>query len=786
VYHRGVVLVPSRRRPPLRVAFVVPYGERDPGFFPDTLAMVLAARASALGHEVHAVRAWYDGHSPDRDASVRASLSAWLVERGPGLVVVERLFDPAALDALRRARPDVRVLLVSWGDAQDAEGVDLVLGAHAGRDRGRRTRRSPSAGELVLAFEQLLAALAEGAALEGVPGLAFATSQGWQSGPEPRSASLPRPFSIWLRWDDLVHGPPPPRARIFVFGNSGCPYARDPAHEPHYRGLALDAPGLSRLGCAFCQAGGDYEKRPDEQVIDELLEQAEVFARAFPEVTERVIVDQSPERFLPALIEGAAARGLRPGRWLFSARADAFLRDHGRLTQAIEAAARTGQRLEVFLSGFESFSDAELDRYNKGVTADELVRAVSAMRALARAHPDVFEFRRARGHSLLLWSPWTRPEDLRANVERFRAHGLLELFEDVARNRLRLYPGLPITLAAERDGALTESWEAGDRGAAQLKGYAVERPWRFLDPRTRLARGLTEALREEVGAESEITLLAAAAEYAERFAGSAPEVPGELSRVLDGVRELAAGLARCGSGASEARVRAAVVRFAGACNSGCPTCPHRERPLDDGLAALEERVDAARAAGRAIAFAGREPTIHPGFLPLLGRARGSDRRPVFVIGNGRRFAVPRFAEAAGRSGLVGASVKLFAPDAATADAIARDPGAFAQSLAGIEALRGVGVRALEVRIPLHARTVDRVLAYLPLCRALGVGAVRIEVALDALGLGRAGAAARALDALAEAAAAEGIGLFASPLRGGAARFDEVPAVPASSAPAGSA
>ncbi len=785
-----MVLVPSRRRPPLRVAFVVPYGEHDPGFFPDTLAMVLAARASALGHEVGAVRAWYDGHVPERDAAVRASLSAWLASRSPDLVVVERLFDPSALEALRRARPEARVLLVSWGDAQATRGVDLVLGAHAGMDRGRRTRRSPSAGELVLAFEALLTALAEGAPLAGVPGLAFRAEHGWQSGPEPRSAPLPRPFSIWLGWDDLALAASPPRQRVFLFGNPGCPYARDPADEPHYRDLRLDTPGLSRLGCAFCQAGGDYEKRRDEHVVDELLEQAEVFGRAFPEVTERVIVDQSPERFLAALIEGAAMRGLRPGRWLFSARADAFLREHPRLTQAIEAAARTGQRLEIFLSGFESLSDAELRRYNKGVTADELVQAVEAMRALARTHPEVFEFRRARGHSMLLWSPWTRPEDLRSNVERFRAHGLLELFEDVTRNRLRLYPGLPITLAAERDGALTEAWEEGDRGAAELKGYAVERPWRFLDLRTRLARGLTEALREELGAEGEIGLLAAATDHAESFAGTPAEVPVEIRRVLDGVRTLAAALARHGIGGTGERMRAAVVRFAGACNSGCPTCPHRERPLDDGLAALEARVDAARAAGgtlgRAIAFAGREPTIHPGFLSLLHRAAGRDRRPVFVVGNGRRFAVPRFAEASQRCGLVGASVKLFAPDAATADAIARDRGAFAQALAGIEALRAARVEALEVRIPLHARTVDRVLEYVPLCHALGVAAVRVEVALDALGLGRAEQAAAALDALAVIAGTEGICLAASPLRAGAGRFDEVPSLRAADLPSRSA
>ena len=752
--------------------------------------MVLAARARALGHDVSAVRVFYDGQRPERDEAVREELSRWLLERAPDLVVTERLFDPTPL----RAVPEARVLVVSWGDAEPTAGVDFLLGANAGLSPPERSRRSPSAGELVRSFEALLEALRAAAdpptalpetrerdaRLAEIPGLTFAREGAWHVGPPAAPHPLPSPFDALTEWDTLAHDPAPPRARVFLIGNAGCPYARDPSLEPHYAGLPLDAPGLARLGCAFCAAGGDYQKRDDGLIVESLLEQAQFFERAFPNVRERVLIDQRPERYLSALLERASERGVAKGRWLFSARADTFVRETHRVAAAVDVARRTGQVLELYLSGFESFSDAELRRYNKGVSRRELLDAVRAMRALAASSGGAFEYGRARGHSLVLYSPWTTPDDLAETVDAFRSEGLSELFDDVGRNRLRLTSGLPITLAAERDDALRSAWDEGDEGAGRQKGYASERPWRFLDERTRLVRALGEGLRELLGRETEVAQLAAAVAFARERPPHGAAIPALAQRLVGAVRSLgdaldALGRRELATGISNV-APASAVHFAGACNNGCEPCAQRERYLADDAGALATRVDDARARGVAVALAGREPTLHRAFLELVRRARGADGRHVAVVSNARRFAVAGFGAAAARAGLVGASVKLFAPDAATSDAITRDAGAHAQATLGLEALTRHGV-ALEARLPLHALTVERLTDYIRTLDALGVRGARLEVGLDALGLAAVERAVTHVAALADAAERAGVELRASPLAAGTRYFGEVP-VPA--------
>ena len=62
--------------PPLRLAFVLPYGQASDGFFPDTFAGVLAAEAVAAGHHARIARVYYVGDGGDRDAEIAARLTA--------------------------------------------------------------------------------------------------------------------------------------------------------------------------------------------------------------------------------------------------------------------------------------------------------------------------------------------------------------------------------------------------------------------------------------------------------------------------------------------------------------------------------------------------------------------------------------------------------------------------------------------------------------------------------------------------------------------------------------
>jgi pyruvate-formate lyase-activating enzyme len=769
----------------LSIAFVVPYGEPSESFFPDTLLAEMAAHAREAGHRARIAHVYYDGRDPARDAEIAARFERWLGEAEAELIVLERIFDPAPVRAHVARHARRRVVMISRGDSFDpVEGIDLVIGAHAETTKSGGTRRTPIVAELTAAFARLADAVARDLDPATVPGVARVQDGALVSHAPLERAAPVRPYRAIAEHDVIAPGAPPKVTRKTLFGNVGCPYAADPLETAHHRGLRLPVEiPMARLGCAFCSMGGDYEKRPDAEVVAHLVEQAAFWTTHAPEVTELVLNDQYAIRYLAALLRAAHAAGVRPVRWLFAARPDAFVRERPRVEQVIAAAEETGHAVEVYLSGFESFCDAELARYNKGATVADLLRVIDTMRALAVAHPRAFAYSRARGHSLILWSPWTTPADLAENAANMRRAGARELFHELGKNRLRLYRDLPIYYAAERDGALASAWEEGDEGAGRRKGYNVEHPWRFLDRRTRLAFELASLLRDRLGAAGELAQLAAVADLAGRSDASL-DVPAVVASVARGLADLRAALLAlygpeprpAGAPSRGVGSRAAVVHFAGACNNNCGACANRDAWLDDRAEALVARAHEARArAGRdAIMLAGREPTIHPAFGAVLAAARGDDRRPAGVVTNGRRFAYAVFARACVRAGLTGASVKVFAPVAGTADAITESDGAHEQALAGVRALRAAGMADVELRAPLHGSALAEAEGWASLAASLGVRQIRLEAALDAVGLDRLGDAAEAVTRLAAACAREGVALDASPIEAGTRLFDWYP------------
>jgi pyruvate-formate lyase-activating enzyme len=763
----------------LSVAFVLPLGEPSEGFFPDTLLAELCADARAAGHLAEVLRVYYDGKDADRDAEVAARFERWLGEREVDVVVLERLFDPSPIRAHVGRDPRRRCVLVSRGDSfEPVPGVDLVVGAIPGLTRAGTTRRTPTNADIALALGRVLERIAEGGEPDEIPGVASLRAAKLRDVAPIAVAPSRGVYRAVVEQSVISLGEPPRVRRKTLFGNVGCPYAANPLTLPHYRGLRLPVDvSMAKLGCGFCSLGGDYEKRPDHDVVDSLVQQASFWTRSCPDVEALVLMDQHALRYLGALVRGAHARGVRPVRWLFAARADSFLRERSRIEDAVDAAMACSHFVECYLSGFEAFSQVELDRYNKGLSVADLIAAVRSMRELARERPMSFGYAGAKGHSLILWNPWTTPDTLEESVTTIREHGLSELFHEVGRNRLRLYPDLPLYYAAERDGALAARWEAGDEGAARRKGYNVEHPWRFLDPRTRTAYQIALALRDRLGTETELAQLRSAIDFAKRFDPS----PGEHPSAVNGLDSLEdalndspgvdVGVAAAARGTS---VRAALVAFAGACNNGCTACSNSDRFLYDDTDALRSRVDQARETGAAIALAGREPTIHPAFLELVARARGDDDRYVAAVTNGRRFAYEAFARAAVHAGLKAASVKIFAVDAEVADAIARTQDAHAQALAGVANLRRARVSSLEMRVPLNRHNLAQYDRFADLAVTLGLEQIRVECTLDAVGLENLERAADAVRALRKRCSTLGVAVVTSPLGAGTRLLDSVP------------
>lgn len=122
----------------------------------------------------------------------------------------------------------------------------------------------------------------------------------------------------------------------------------------------------------------------------------------------------------------------------------------------------------------------------------------------------------------------------------------------------------------------------------------------------------------------------------------------------------------------------------GACNNGCRPCVTRPLPAaPDAAAPIDAR-------GRHVVVRHREATLRPDLPAQLRAWKDRGAASVALVTNGRLLGYPPRVRALVRAGLDRAIVKLFGTDAAIHDAHTRDPGSFAQALAGIACARAVG------------------------------------------------------------------------------------------------
>lgn len=181
------------------------------------------------------------------------------------------------------------------------------------------------------------------------------------------------------------------------------------------------------------------------------------------------------------------------------------------------------------------------------------------------------------------------------------------------------------------------------------------------------------------------------------------------------------------------------------CNQNCGFCDRRaprERPAFVDAGAVTQRIDAAEAS--TVVLTGGEPTLRRDLEALIAHAKRDGAR-VELETNGALIDDPR-AIALAKAGLDLARVHLPAWGDAC-DAITRDPGGFAATLAGMRGLARAGV-PIEVAVPLVRANADLV-AEVP--GALAASGVRVEAIV--LGVPTAAPDARTILPLAEAARA---------------------------------
>ena len=275
---------------------------------------------------------------------------------------------------------------------------------------------------------------------------------------------------------------------IFLLpGTAFCSYRGRLADNRFYRDLT-DPVVTGHVGCAFC---GKLHEAPDrvrgdalERALAQVVAHQRALASGAPR-TEYVLEDVAIAFRVDQWAEALDAAGVRPSVFVMMLRADELVRLRPRLEAALPRFVRSGHTFRVVSIGAENFSPAENERLNKGLTPDDLWACVWLIRDLEGRFPGAFQCPDDGYFSSILFTPWTTPEDLLANVLAARTLGWGWLRRGLG-SRLQIRPGDPVEALARHDGLLVETW--GDLGALTpwclSTADDVEVPWRFADPRT--------------------------------------------------------------------------------------------------------------------------------------------------------------------------------------------------------------------------------------------------------------------------------------------------------------
>jgi len=269
-----------------------------------------------------------------------------------------------------------------------------------------------------------------------------------------------------------------------------CAYVRTVAENPYYAGLTGSV--LRHRGCTFCLQNATLPRvsRTGLAPVERMLRQVEAHQLATPSaggLHEYLFHDIRVALQLDKLAKGVVARGLQPCSFVTMLRADDLLATLPRLERALQILATGRHTLRLVSIGAENFSEAENGRMNKDVTPAQLWKCVDALEQLLRRYPGTF-LPGDEGHLTgILFTPWTRPEDVLVNVEAARRLGWVWL-ERMIGTRLQLWPQAPITELAAHDGLIAPSFE--DLGVIAPICIAApedrELAWRFADRRTAL------------------------------------------------------------------------------------------------------------------------------------------------------------------------------------------------------------------------------------------------------------------------------------------------------------
>src|SRR5262249_20814492 len=151
-------------------------------------------------------------------------------------------------------------------------------------------------------------------------------------------------------------------------------------------------------------------------------------------------------------------------------------------------------------------SQPELDRYNKGTTAEANIEFIERLWGWRERHGEALDLTSA-SFGFVLFSPWTTLDDLEANLRAIQRTRFDALRGRVLLSRARLYPDTALYYLAARDGLLIDAHREGEDSSRRY-GYYPAHPWRFLHEDVAHFAALATELVERTGGRDETALFA--------------------------------------------------------------------------------------------------------------------------------------------------------------------------------------------------------------------------------------------------------------------------------------
>lgn len=271
--------------------------------------------------------------------------------------------------------------------------------------------------------------------------------------------------------------------------HQSCGYKRTLADNPFYHDV-LDAPAVAaHRGCAHCVSAMPNASGTPESIAKQIIERLRLDRQMFPAVeTFWMSFAETFYESLSVALRSTRGDPVWQGITLaMQCRPDIIAQRANEIEALGADAAACGTVLRIGVVGFENFSPREILVLNRGVSPEDLDAAAAILNGWSE-HPPAGLMVRGFTPSFILFTPWTRIEDLDVNLQRITRHGLWSANIE----RLRIGPGTPAFEKAQRDGLVVDE---PVRSTAHPNGYTSERAFRYADANVAAVSAGFERLR---------------------------------------------------------------------------------------------------------------------------------------------------------------------------------------------------------------------------------------------------------------------------------------------------